>query len=113
MKWSKPSQELLELLEQSLRGVQFERRKMFGQYALFMNGNMFAGVFEDTVFLRYAPDEQEELFSEFDEVAHFEPREGRPMKEYITLPDSIFSEPDARRRLLERAVSYASSLQPK
>jgi TfoX/Sxy family transcriptional regulator of competence genes len=113
MKWSKPSKGLLELLEASIEGVDFERKKMFGQYALFLNGNMFAGVFEETVFLRYPPEDQEEVFAEFDEIARFEPMEGRGMREYSTVPDSVFSEDGARQRLLDRSVSYASALPPK
>ncbi len=113
MKWSKPSQDLLDLLEESLKGVKFERRKMFGQYALFINGQMFAGVFEDTVFLRLPAEDQEGVFTEFDEVSQFEPKEGRAMREYITVPDSVFSQADVRRRLLSLSVTYASHLPPK
>lgn len=43
MPYRKPSEELLELLEDSLSEVPFVRRKIFGQYALFLNGNMLAG----------------------------------------------------------------------
>ncbi|TFF92013.1 TfoX family protein [Candidatus Thorarchaeota archaeon] len=113
MGWQKPSEGLLRLLEASLRNIPFRRRKMFGQYALFLNGNMLAGVFEDSVFLRYPPEEQEALFSELDEVERFEPRQGRPMREYVTVPDPLFSDRDVRERLLQKTVAYVLELPPK
>lgn len=113
MNWRKPSESLLKLLEESLRDVPFQRRKMFGQFALFLNGNMFAGVFEHSVFLRCPPDEQEAVFSEFDEVSRFEPKKGRAMQEYISVPDSVFSDQEVRSRLLEKAVLFVSELPSK
>jgi hypothetical protein len=79
MNWRKPSEPFLELLEESLGDIPFEPMKLFGQFDLFLNGNMFTGVFEDSVFLRYTPDGQEAICSEFDEVSRFEPKEGRAM----------------------------------
>jgi TfoX/Sxy family transcriptional regulator of competence genes len=113
VRWSAPSQELLELLEESLRHVSFERKKMFGQYALFHRGNMFCGVFEETVFIRYPPEKQDSLFEEFDEIGRFEPLEGRAMKEYVTVPDSVFSNPEVRNRLLQACIAFVSKLPSK
>jgi TfoX/Sxy family transcriptional regulator of competence genes len=113
MRWSTPSQTLLELLERSLVGVDFQRRKMFGQFALFLNGNMLGGVFEETIFLRYPPTEQEKLFEKLDEVSRFEPTKGRAMREYVVIPDSVFADPEIRQALLDRAVSYVEQLPPK
>jgi hypothetical protein len=43
------------------------------------------------VFLKYPPEKQEGLFFRFDEAERFEPREGRSMREYVTVLDSLFS----------------------
>lgn len=86
---------------------------MFGQYGLFYRGNMFCGIFEETVFMRYPPEKQESLFDQFDEIARFEPLEGREMKEYVTIPDSIFSDAEIRTELLRECIEYVSNLPPK
>ena len=57
MAWSKPPQALIELFSESLPddpGV--EPRKVFGLPSAFVNGVMFAGVFQDSVFARLPPD---------------------------------------------------------
>ncbi|MBD3408220.1 MAG: hypothetical protein GF411_19010 [Candidatus Lokiarchaeota archaeon] len=113
MSYRKPSEELLELLEESLIEVPFVRKKMFGQYAFFLNGNMFAGVFEDSVFIRYPPEQQDSLKEMYDEISNFEPLKGRPMREYVVIPDAIFSDDEVRFNLLETCVQFALQLPPK
>jgi TfoX/Sxy family transcriptional regulator of competence genes len=94
MGWTKPSESLLDLLEETLEGVDFERRKMFGQWALFLRGHMFAGIFQDAIFVRINPDEQDEVRQLSDEVEQFEPLKGRAMREYLVLPPAIFEDRD-------------------
>jgi TfoX/Sxy family transcriptional regulator of competence genes len=43
----------------------------------------------------------------------FEPMPGRPMREYVTVPDAICESPSALRLWLTKAQTYAASLPPK
>ena len=43
----------------------------------------------------------------------FEPMAGRPMREYVVVPDALIEDSTAVRGWLDRAASYASSLPPK
>jgi TfoX/Sxy family transcriptional regulator of competence genes len=113
MKWQKPSQELIEHLEQSLQDINFEPKKMFGQYACFLKGHMFSGVFQNDIFLRLAEEDRTQLQKENDEVVPFEPRSGMKMKEYVIIPESIHSDPSAFGRLVAKSAGYASSLPQK
>lgn len=113
MGWSKPSETLLEMLEDLVQHVPYERKKMFGQYALFLNGHMFAGVFQDDLFIRYPLDMQKDLIETCDEVENFQPMKGRVMREYLTIPETIYSDKDEMRSLLETSISVVRSLPPK
>ncbi|MHA1211895.1 MAG: TfoX/Sxy family protein [Candidatus Heimdallarchaeota archaeon] len=112
-KWRKPSEELFELLETLLEPFDYTKRKMFGSQSYFVNGNMFAGVFEETIFVRLKEEDREQIFQEEDDVYHFEPHEGRKMREYIILTDSIYREMPKVEQWVERAYNYADSLPPK
>src|ERR1700730_552626 len=68
-------------------------RPMFGNLAGFVNGNMFTGVFGSGVFVRLPPDDRTELLA-IPGAAIFAPMEGRPMTEYVTMPDHWRDEPD-------------------
>ena len=62
-------------------------RPMFGHKAAFVNGNMFTGTFGKHVFVRLDEPSRAELLT----VAGanpFEPMKGRPMTEYVQLPES-------------------------
>ena len=52
MEWKKAPEELIKFLEERMKKVDCEHRTMFGYPAYFINGNMFAGAFQDILFLR-------------------------------------------------------------
>ncbi len=52
MKWKKVSPEVSGYLDEMLGSFICARRTMFGCPAYFVNSNMFAGVFENLIFLR-------------------------------------------------------------
>ncbi len=85
-------------------------KKMFGQPAFFVNGNMFAGVFGDQVFIRLSEADRDEFLKGFDEASLFEPVSGRSIKEYVSVPESLFHEDALFRGFLNKSYSYASSL---
>jgi hypothetical protein len=113
MAWEKSPQWLIELFAASLPdrpGV--ERRKMFGYPAAFVNGNMFAGLFQDIAFARMPPDEWAALQAEFG-VRNFEPMPGRPMRAYLVFPDEVLEDEARFAALLEAACGFAAGLPPK
>ena len=113
MKFKKPNHELALHLEEALTGFDCERRKMFGQPAYFVNSNMFAGIFGDEMFIRLSESDREKNFSEYDESALFEPLKGRPMREYVVVPESLYMEDEEFSAWIEAAWSYANSIPPK
>lgn len=89
-----------------------QQRKMFGYPAAFVNGNMMAGLFRDQVFARVAPSRRAAL-----ETAHgalpFEPMPGRPMKDYVRLPDAIIADEAELADVMTGALTFTAALPPK
>jgi len=88
------------------------RRQMFGQPAAFLNGHMFFGVFGDRLFLRLSVADRLEAFKR-GKMTTFEPMPGRPMKEYVVLPDRLLKDAPATRAWIERSMGYVRGLPPK
>jgi len=86
---------------------------MFGSIAYFVNHNMFIGVHENNVILRLSEKDRKEILTTDDEVVPFEPMSGRVMKEYVTIPESIYGNIEEFRKWLNRSYRYAASLKPK
>jgi TfoX/Sxy family transcriptional regulator of competence genes len=113
MKWKKANPELSDHLESALASFNCEKRKMFGHPAYFAGGNMFAGIFGDDIFIRLSEADQKKIFSESDEAAPFEPLEGRVMREYVVLPQTIYDDEWDFESWLNHAFEYTSRLPPK
>ena len=114
-KWRKPDEALVKLLDDTVSGIEFdtpvEYKPMFGCPAYFTGGNLFAGVWQETVMLRLDEDGRAEVTALGGRP--FEPAPGRPMKEYVALPPAIVADADATRAWVRRAAEYAASLPPK
>jgi len=113
MAWKKVSDELSAFLENKLASIPCDQRRMFGCPVWFVNNNMFAGVHQDSIMLRLSADDQKELYDSFDEAAPFEPMPGRKMKEYVSLPETVFGDDSLFDSWIERSFNYVSSLPPK
>jgi TfoX/Sxy family transcriptional regulator of competence genes len=113
MSWGKAPEELVGFLEETLRDVNCQFRKMFGYPTYFINNNMFAGAHQEGLFLRLPPDDRESAMSEHDEIVPFEPMAGRVMKEYVVIPEHIYTDSEVFPDLLAKSVDYVSSLPPK
>ena len=113
MKWNRVSPELNEFLDKSMASFRADRRPMFGASTYFINGNMFLGIHEDRLIMRLSEADRHEIQALYDDVEPFEPAEGRFMKEYITLPESVYGQPDVLDKWLHRSYQYAQSLKPK
>jgi TfoX/Sxy family transcriptional regulator of competence genes len=111
--WTKSSQGLVDLFTESLPAdPRVQARKMFGCPAVFVNGNMFAGVFQESVFARLPPELRATLERDF-AAKPFEPLPGRPSRHSLTLPDEVVADDEALARTLAAAFAFAAELPPK
>ena len=86
-------------------------KKMFGGLAILLDGNMAVGVYGDDLLVRTNPDQQDMLLAEpgtrpFDMTS-------RPMKGWIVVEASVWTEDDALRRWVSHGVAHARRLPPK
>ena len=113
MKWSKPSEELVTLLDTKLVDIDCEKRKMFGQWAYFFNGNMFIGVYQSDIFIRLSPERKDEVFQKYPDTKPFEPRSGYIMREYAVLPPSLYENDKILTEVIGYSIEYMLHLPPK
>ena len=110
--WRKPPADMVERFHEAVAAIEgVEVRKMFGMPAAFLNGNMVAGLHQDTTMVRLPDDLRAERFAEG--WSAFEPMPGRPMREYVALPPDVAADVDAAREWLERAAAFVRTLPPK
>lgn len=112
-KWQKAPAELVRVfgeMVQPLPGV--ELRKMFGYPSAFFHGQMFAGLFGESMILRLS-EEDRARFLAIDGASQFEPMAGRPMREYVAVPPAMVGQPSEVAGWLDRALAYAASLPAK
>ena len=86
-------------------------RQMFGYPAAFLGGHMTTALHEDRWIVRLAEADRAALRDLGG--GDFEPMPGRPMREYVTLPDSIVGDPAALDAWIARAIAHARTLAPK
>ena len=87
-----------------------QKRPMFGFPAGFVNGNMFAGLYENSMVLRLGEAERKTL--EAEGAGPFEPM-GRKMSGYVVVPAQKLKDEDFLRTWLDRALDYGARLPPK
>jgi len=112
MEWKKAPPELVDFITYRMKDVKSDYRKMFGYPAYFINGNMFVGVFADKLFLRLSDVDIAKITELCKDVSPFEPMKGRPMKGYVFLPKSVYSD-SIFDDWLKRSIKFVSSLPPK
>jgi TfoX/Sxy family transcriptional regulator of competence genes len=111
--WRKAPPGLIESFERAFPpDPRAERRLMFGYPAGFVNGNMFTGVFQESLFVRLDEAQRAELL-EVEGAALFEPMKGRPMREYVVLPVEVLEDDEVVRSWVGRALTYGASLPPR
>ena len=109
--WEPASAEWLRVYAEVATGLG-EQRRMFGYPCSFVNGNMFAGLFQTGLFLRLSETDRAR-FLKLPGATRFEPLPGRPMREYVTAPSDMTGQPGLTAKWLSRAYAYGSSLPPK
>jgi len=112
-KWKKSSPELGKLLEAALVRFTCDRRMMFGSPVYMINRNMFAGVHQDNIFIRLTEADRKAILGKVAGAAQFEPLKGHIMKEYITVPETLYKDSEAFQLWLKRSHAYAASLPAK
>jgi len=110
--WKKTSPELVAAFDKAVpASPAVTRRPMFGYASAFVNGNMFAGTFQDAIVVRLSEPDRAALLK-VKGAAPFEPM-GRPMKEYVVVPASVVAKPKELGAWIERGHRYALSLPAK
>ncbi|MDP9246362.1 MAG: TfoX/Sxy family protein [Chloroflexota bacterium] len=112
MQWKKTPPELAAKFDQAApKDPKVLRKPMFGYPALFLNGNMFAGTFQDKVIARLPETARARAIKAG--TTQFEPMPGRPMKEYVVVPAADVARPAALAKWIEQARAYAVTLPAK
>ena len=112
MEWKKTPPELAEKFDRAApKDPKVVRKPMFGYPALFLNGNMFAGTFQDKIVARLAEDARERALKAG--AKQFSPMPGRPMKEYIVVPAADVAKPAALAKWVTQSHAYAKTLPAK
>ncbi len=113
MKWIKAPDEMTALLAKAMEGKPCQKRTMFGYPAYFANGYMSVGLFQDKLFSRLSPKQQDTLQARYGPLSALEPMPGRPMKDYFVLPEKLYRSPGSLSRTLDEALEYVRSLPAK
>lgn len=113
MAWTKSPQSLIDLFDMSVpSGAAISRRNMFGYPAAFANGNLFIGLHQDDFIIRLSEKDRARFTAEFGERT-FEPMKGRPMREYVRLPEELLRDARKRASWIKRSLRYAETIAPK
>ena len=111
MAWKKSPPELIAAFEKAKPAdPAIVSRPMFGYPALFLKGNMFAGTYQDKIVVRFGEDR---TIAGAKTAKSFEPMPGRPMKEYVVVPEAVVKSPAKLRLWIDHAHEYAKELPAK
>jgi TfoX/Sxy family transcriptional regulator of competence genes len=112
VEWKKTPPELAAKFDRAApKDPKVVRKPMFGYPALFLNGNMFAGTFQDKIVARLAEADRERALKAG--TKQFAPMPGRPMKEYVVVPTADVAKPAALAKWVAQAHTYAKTLPAK
>jgi TfoX/Sxy family transcriptional regulator of competence genes len=112
MKMPKPSEDAKTAFSQLVpAGAAITMKPMFGNLAGFVNGNMFAGLFGEDLFVRLPDHEAAAVRSSGGR--DFEPAPGRAMKGYVLVPSDWRERPKEVAPLVARALELTSQLPAK
>jgi TfoX/Sxy family transcriptional regulator of competence genes len=113
MAWTKSPQSLIDLFDKAVpSGITVSRRKMFGYPAAFANGNLFIGLHQNDFIMRLSEEDRARFSAEYGELI-FEPMKGRPMREYVRLPEELLTDARKRTPWIKRSREYAEGIKPK
>jgi TfoX/Sxy family transcriptional regulator of competence genes len=108
----KPSQPALEAFASLVPDrPDVTERPMFGNRSAFVNGNMFAGLFGDGLFVRLSNPRLDELMAAGGRP--FEPMAGHAMRGYAYVPGNWMGDLAAARNWVLEALEFTASLPAK
>ena len=87
-------------------------RPMFGNLAAFVNGNMFSGLYGDSLFVRLSGEGRTDLLK-VKGASVFEPMKGWQMKDYVCVPKEWLEKPALIKPWVSRSVEWSSALPQK
>jgi TfoX/Sxy family transcriptional regulator of competence genes len=112
-KWRPAPDKLIRTFENAMQSVpEAQVRKTFGYPSAIFNGHMFAGLHQESFILRLSAGDRADL-QQRQGAKTFEPMPGRPMQEYVIVPESILKSEKQLIAWLGKALAYAKSLPPK
>jgi TfoX/Sxy family transcriptional regulator of competence genes len=112
MAWKKAPPELVSAFDALVTAYpQAERRSMFGYPAVFLNGNMVAGLHEDRLVMRLDDDTAAEAKRRG--ASDFEPMAGRPMKGWVAVPEPVVAEGRLVRGWIAQAFHHVATMPAK
>ena len=110
--WKKSPPELIAAFEKAKPSdPNVQSRPMFGYPSVFLNGNHFAGTFQDKIVARLSETDRERALKAG--TKQFAPMPGRPMKEYVVVPAADVAKPAALAKWVAQAHTYAKTLPAK
>jgi len=112
MKMPKPSEQAKAAFTKLVPGgPAITLKPMFGNLAAFVNGNMFAGLFGEDLFVRLPDSEAQPIMRSGGRP--FEPMAGHAMSGYVMVPADWQKKPDAVRAHITRALTLTRAMPPK
>ena len=113
MAWTKSPQSLIDLFDESVPSdSDITRRKMFGYPVAFANDNLFIGLHQNDFIMRLSKQDRARFTAEFGDRT-FEPMKGRPMREYVRLPEELLGDARNRASWIKRSLRYAETIAPR
>ena len=87
-------------------------RKMFGYDALFVNGNMAVGLWQNTCVVKVSEADQDQLIAR-GHGKPFAPMKGRVMTGWVELSEELAHDPEELLAWSSRALAFVAALPPK
>jgi len=112
MKMPKPSEQAKAAFTKLVPGdPAITLKPMFGNLAAFVNGNMFAGLFGEDLFVRLPVPEAQPIMKAGGRP--FEPVAGHAMSGYVVVPASWQKKPEAVRANITHALTLTRAMPAK
>ena len=113
MAWTKSPQSLIDLFDKSVPSdPSVSRRQMFGYPAAFANDSLFIGLHQNDFIMRLSEEDRIRFSAQYGDRT-FEPMKGRPMREYVRLPEELLTNARKRSNWIKRSLDYAQGIKPK
>ena len=109
--WKKSPPEIIAAFEEAKpHDPAVQSRPMFGYPSVFLNGNHFAGTFQEKIVVRFGDDL---AIPGAGNAKAFEPMPGRAMTGYVVVPDEVVKSPPKLRAWIAHAHDHAKKLPAK